>query len=170
LITIAGAGIGYSLLSFLDIGSAAPKLNLTKNLYSYFGSAVFSFVQSGWVLPSFALLNLIVLIGLSWENFHARKYVGRVIASQIKETPTVERASWVEVTGLPHSLETVEQLVASPSSESGPAVNTADENKNRDRSNLHTHTHQHPGVHDRQKSELTWSDPFEVKRDDSFRS
>jgi len=77
LITIAGGGIGYALLTFLDFGSGTPNINLNENLYAYFGSQVFSFVQSGWVLPSYALLNLGVLLALSWENLHAREYVWR---------------------------------------------------------------------------------------------
>jgi hypothetical protein len=44
--TIGGAGIAYSLLSILDIGSGKPEIIQGAQLN---GSPIFVFEQSGWV-------------------------------------------------------------------------------------------------------------------------
>jgi len=83
IMTIGGGGVGYTLLSILDINSGGPifKFNDTSGDLKI-SSPVYAFADSGLVLPSFAILNLLVLLALGIQHHYGRLSSERKVASQ----------------------------------------------------------------------------------------
>jgi len=84
LYSIGGAGIICVLLSVLDIGSGKPVINpavATNPSLAFVGSPIFKVERAGWILPSYAVLNALVLIALGVENYFARRSTKRRLES-----------------------------------------------------------------------------------------
>jgi len=83
ILTIGGGGVGYILLSILDIKSGGPIIVFNKTTDDLkITSPVYKFADSALVLPSFAILNLLVLLALGIQHHFGRLSSERKAASR----------------------------------------------------------------------------------------
>jgi len=82
ILTLVIGGLVYIPLCIMDIGSRRQIDTISLSDYStHIGAAIWNFAASGWVLPSFAILSLFVMLGDAGCDFMARRSLQKQIGS-----------------------------------------------------------------------------------------
>jgi len=101
-LTIGFSGVGYSLLSVLDIGSRKQIIDFDEKTFDIkFNSAIFKFEDSGLVLPSFAVLNVLLLIAIGVQKY---------LRNRKNKSPQVEEKPVYSISPLDRSYSSIQML------------------------------------------------------------
>jgi len=80
ILNLTIGGLIYIPLSIMDIGSRR-QIETVHGLTAHLNAAIWRFTKSGWPLPSFAILTILVTIGDAVCNFKARQSLRRQVGS-----------------------------------------------------------------------------------------